>query len=891
MTPDLFSQAFLYQDFDDSPLFFRTSDVEIPDSITRNLNPAFTIREYQEEAFARFIHCFNEDFPDKETPLHLLFNMATGSGKTLIMAGLILYLYEKRYRNFLFFVNSTNIIKKTEDNFLNPLASKYLFNREIYIGGRRVALRQVENFEGVNENAINICFTTIQQLHLDMTADRENAPTLEDFADKRIVFLSDEAHHMNVQTRAAQLELELVDRKPSWENTVERIFKSNEANLLLEFTATHDYENLTMVEKYRNKVIYRYDLKDFRKGRFSKEIELVKSDFGREDRVLQAIILNHYKQHVAAKYGIQLKPVILFKAQKTIAQSRENKADFRRLIDELTGSQIDRIRASEVEIVQRAFRFFDENDISSERLAQRLKSDFQERYCLSVNNEEEKETNQILVNTLEDRNNPIRAIFAVQKLNEGWDVLNLFDIVRCYETRDSRFNRPGRTTISEAQLIGRGARYFPFVLPESDDGTDHSPSDEKFRRKFDRDLDHDLRVLEELHYHSVNDSRYITEIRTALVEQGIIDETVLPRKLELKDSFKKTDLYRYGFVWLNDRVLRDYQDVTSFADLATLSVQAENHEHPIHSASGGMTTAMEEGVSEATQEIDRQSIRLVDIEQNIVQSAIARNPFFTFASLKRYFPQLTSMDEFRTSENYLGGLAITFRGDLSQLEDTPLEKLRACCDLLGKVESELRKQITDYKGTTQFHRKQIDAVFTDKTLNLNVSTSRVDERFDEHFIRVKDWFAFDALYGTSEERELVKLLGRWIRESEEIYEEIYLLRNERHFALYNFSDGRAFEPDFVLVLDRIQGEPLTYQLFIEPKGEYLQNRDRWKEDFLKQICAEYTGPEYHGRTLIENRRYRIIGVPTFFDSKHKDEFIDTLNTTLDNAHNRSVLSM
>ena len=890
---DLFNhqRPFLYQDFDDSPLFFRTSDVEIPESITRNLNPTFEIREYQEEAFARFIHCFNEDFTGKEKPLHLLFNMATGSGKTFIMAGLILYLYERGYRDFLFFVNSTNIIKKTEDNFLNPFASKYLFNREIYIGGRRVALRQVENFEGVNEEEINICFTTIQQLHLDMTADRENAPTLEDFADKRIVFLSDEAHHMNVKARAGQLELELGDQRPSWEKTVERIFKSNEANLLLEFTATHDYENLAMVEKYRNKVIYRYDLKDFRKDGFSKEIELVKSDFGRGDRMLQAIILNHYKQHVAARYGIQLKPVILFKAQKTIAQSRENKADFRRLIDELTGSQIDRIRASEVEVVQRAFRFFDENDISSERLAQRLKSDFQERYCLSVNNEEEKETNQILVNTLEDRNNPIRAIFAVQKLNEGWDVLNLFDIVRCYETRDSRFNRPGRTTISEAQLIGRGARYFPFVLPESDDGTDHSPSDEKFRRKFDRDLDHDLRVLEELHYHSVNDSRYITEIRTALVEQGIIDETVVPRKLKLKDSFKKTDLYRYGFVWLNDRVLRDYQDVTSFTDLATLSVQAENHEHPIHSASGGMTTAMEEGVSERTQEIDRQSRRLVDIEQNIVQSAIARNPFFRFASLKRYFPQLTSMDEFRTSENYLGGLAITFRGDLSQLEDTPLEKLRACCDLLGKVESELRKQITDYKGTTQFHRKQIDAVFTDKTLNLNVSTSRVDERFDEHFIRVKYWFAFDALYGTSEERELVKLLDRWIRESEEIYEEIYLLRNERHFALYNFSDGRAFEPDFVLVLDRIQGEPLTYQLFIEPKGEHLQNRDRWKKDFLKQICAEYTGPEYHGRTLIENRRYRIIGVPTFFDSKHKDEFIDTLNRTLEDAYNTGASCM
>ena len=881
MTPDLFSQAFLYQ-FLDSPLFFRSQTVEIPESITRNLNPAFAIREYQEEAFARFIHCFNEDFTGKETPLHLLFNMATGSGKTLIMAGLILYLYEQGYRNFLFFVNSTNIIKKTEDNFLNPLASKYLFNREIHIGGRRIRLTEVESFEGVNHNDINICFTTIQQLHLDMTTDRENALTLEDFADKKIVLLSDEAHHMNTSTQRELFE--------SWEKTVERIFKSNADNLLLEFTATHDYENSAMVEKYRNKVVYRYDLKDFRNHRYSKDIELVRSDFGQEDRMLQAIILNHYKQHVAAEYGIQLKPVILFKAQKTIAQSRENKADFHKLIDELTGSQIDRIRASEVEVVQRAFRFFDENCITSGQLAQRLKSDFQERYCLSDNSKEEKETNQILVNTLEDRDNPIRAIFAVEKLNEGWDVLNLFDIVRCYETRDSRNNRPGKTTIREAQLIGRGARYFPFVLPESDDGTDHSSSDEKFQRKFDSDLDHDLRVLEELHYHSVNDSSYISEIRRALVEQGIIDETIVPRKLKLKDSFTETDLYKYGVVWLNERKPRDYQDVISFADLATLSVRERNHEHTIHGATGGTTTVMEDREAEGRQEIDRHPIRLVDIEQNIVQSAIARNPFFTFASLKRYFPQLRTMEEFRTSENYLGGLAITFRGDLSQLEDNPLEKLIACCDLLEQVESELRERVTDDKGTTDFRGKRINAIFTDKTLNLNVDSSRVNERFDERFIRIKDWFAFDALYGTSEERELVKLLDRWIRDSGETYEGIYLLRNERHFALYNFSDGRAFEPDFVLFLDAKQKDALTYQLFIEPKGKHLQPKDRWKESFLKEIDVEQIGGDYHRRLMIENRKYRIIGIP-FFDSNRKVEFIDTLNTTLENAHNRSPSSM
>ena len=115
---------------------------EMPDSITQNLNPAFELRPYQEDAYASFIHYFNNDLPNKEKPLHLLFNMATGSGKTLIMAGLILYLYEKGYRNFLFFVNSTNIIEKTKDNFLNPRATKYLFSENIYFEGKRVVGKQ-----------------------------------------------------------------------------------------------------------------------------------------------------------------------------------------------------------------------------------------------------------------------------------------------------------------------------------------------------------------------------------------------------------------------------------------------------------------------------------------------------------------------------------------------------------------------------------------------------------------------------------------------------------------------------------------------------------------------------------------------------------------------------
>ena len=432
-------QPFLHEQLDNA-FKFGLPKPEIPNSITQNLNPTYPLRDYQTDAFARFIHCYNNDFPDKEIPLHLLFNMATGSGKTLIMAGLILYLYEQGHRNFLFFVNSTNIIEKTKDNFLNPRTTKYLFSENIYINDKKVSVAQVDNFDGVNENDINICFTTIQQLHTDMNSEKENALTYENFAEQEIVLLADESHHMNVSTKT-QTGMELIE---SWENTVEKIFQSNQANLLLEFTATHDYEDDAMREKYRNKVINRYDLVNFRNDKFSKEVVLVHSDFEQQERILQALILSQYKYRVAWKNSIHLKPVILFKAQRTIEQSEINKSEFHKLIDRLTTDDIDNIRNSDVDIIQRAFDYFDQTNMSSEDLVQRLKSEYREEFCLSVNDETEKKNYQIKVNTLEDKDNPIRAIFAVQKLNEGWDVLNLFDIVRCYETRDSGKGKIGK---------------------------------------------------------------------------------------------------------------------------------------------------------------------------------------------------------------------------------------------------------------------------------------------------------------------------------------------------------------------------------------------------------------------------------------------------------------
>ena len=387
-----------------------------------------------------------------------------------------------------------------------------------------------------------------------------------------------------------------------------------------------------------------------------------------------------------------------------------------------------------------------------------------------------------------------------------------------------------------------------------------------------------MRVLEELHYHSIHDSRYISEIRTALVDQGMIDERAVTRDLKLKDTFKDTDLYKHGVVWLNKQVPKDYGDVKSLADLADFSVKQKNYEHTISTGTGGVMTAMEEDYTTSVAHGNQNSrdVKLVEMERNVIRTAIARNPFFTFTSLSQYFPHLTSIREFITSEDYLGGLAITFKGDLSHLEENRSAKLSACEGLLSQIESEIRKEITEYKGTKHFYQEQVRAVFTDKTLKFSVDTRRAEDDTEAaYLVKLRDWFAFDNLYGTSEEKAFVQMLDRWIQESGKPYEDIYLLRNEGHFSLYNFSDGRPFQPDFVLFLREKNGHAFSYQLFIEPKGEHLAEMDRWKAEFLQDIRAEY-----RSKILTENSKCRVIGVPSFYHERYENQFKDDLNTAL-----------
>ena len=856
---------FLYEQLDTLRDF--GSYTEIPPYIQENVNQRFELRPYQIGAFENFITYFENEKMCRK-PTQTLFHMATGSGKTMIMAGLMLYLYKKGYRNFLFFVNLSNIVNKTRENFLNALSNKYLFADEIRLNGERVQIKEVSNFQYSDDDAINICFTTTQGLHSDMWTAKENALSDDDFANKKVVFISDEAHHLNVDTKALAKNKDEQDNYKSWEYTVRRIFEMNKDNVLLEFTATCDIHNPQIRAEYESKIVYDYPLSKFRADGYSKEIKTLRSDVSVMERAIQAIMLSQYRLKVFQDNRLSVKPVVLFKAAK-IADSNAFMEDFIDTVKNLTGDELRRVsELTDNETLGEAYAYFEKNGISFEQLAQELRDDFSAEHCISANDDKEAAARQIALNSLEDATNPYRAVFEVKKLDEGWDVLNLFDIVRLYETRQSSGKRISPATISEAQLIGRGARYCPFQIDDEQ---------EKYKRKYDTDIDNPLRICEELYYHCQNDSRYIGELNNALREIGVDIENQTVRTYVLKDTFKADSLYREGLVFTNDRVEKSRNDVDGLLPSVREHIYAvklstgSSGEDTIFGAGNALT---EKAVATYTYRTDIQTI--ADMNYAIVHKALCKYSVFKFNTLKSYFPNLKSTREFITSPNYLGAIKI----EITSKYETPTPSIlfSACVNVLGKVAESVSDIEITYVGTTEFKPTRISEMFKNKKCNYTIvhdgglgysqNDASVPNRWKIDLSK-EDWFAFEDNFGTSEEKAFVAYFKTFVPHLKEKYDKVFLVRNERQLHIYSFDGGERFEPDYLLFLHK-QNEVGYEQLqvFIEPKGTHLIADDKWKEDFLLEIEDKAVAT----KIFVDDNKYKIWGFHFFNTDARMNEF-------------------
>ena len=853
---------------------------EVADRLTRNLNPALPLRPYQTHTLAVFRYYWEEIRARRKVlrdkPAHLLLNMATGSGKTLLMAANMLALYAEGYRRFLFVVDSKNIVEKTRANFTDPGSPKYLFAPQVVVGGCPVQVVAVESFEGTHADDLCILFDTAAGLHAALRTPREQGLSREDLARHPLVLLADEAHHFNKATKSKQA---AADEETSWEGTILGLLRQRPDNVLLEYTATVDFTDRALAEKYADKLLVRYSLKEFRQDGYSKEIRLLKSGEPRWARVAQALLLSQWRLKVynaapapglASPYA-PFKPVVLFKSPK-VAESEAFYTAFGEWLDELTGEGLAALTAHPGPTLGRALAWFAAHGLPLARLADELREAFRPDRCLIVNSQNDSEAKQLELNRLEE--GPVRAVFTVQMLTEGWDVLNLYDIVRLDEgtgvSGSASRPKPTKATTQEAQLLGRGARYFPWQRPGQDAGLN--------RRKLDQDLGNPLRCLEELYYHSISDSTYVAALTKELVEAGIYDPATddgSPRTVRVKPTFKQLPIWETGLLYTNERVRTGTQRRVT---LHAVRQQGASLGIAYALPPDGTTEAavFEEAApavpAAAPADVLPFAVPLQELGVPVLRKALESFPFYEFSRLRRLLPQLTSVRELLTGADYLGGATFELTATAAQRAALrPHQKLAAARHVFGELQSRLSQQLPEYVGSTAFTGRPLRQYLANDRVSVardggNPETALPMSTHPDAALRLDvsaaDWFIYDEFYGTSEEKYFIKYLAAALPDLRQRFENIYLLRNDKLFKLYRFDDGRPFEPDFVLFLTEKETEQaLSWQVFVEPKGPQLLLLDAWKQEFLLSIHARATNANL--QLLFENDEVRLHGLPFY----------------------------
>lgn len=674
-------------------LFSQHQGYVIPAYINQNL--LHTLRDYQDEAMRNYHYTQTQINP---SPQHVLFNMATGSGKTDLMAGLILYLYqEHKYQNFLFTVNTNSVLMKTKDNLVNENNDKYLFQEKIEIEGQRIYIRQVERFPCVRQNnTIYIKLSSVQKLSDDLFVLKENTMGLSDYENHPVVVLADEAHHYSASTKSEK------EAENTWESAINKILRARDneeqKNLLLEFTATVDFDKEAIYNKYRDKVVYRYPLNKFMFDRYSKQVNRIETSASDEDKMLNVVLLSQFRKYRAYDEGVtgSFKPVIMFKSPK-VAISLEATKVFNDLISNLNVSDLlsfiqrqQVLDSNESSALELAYNFYLQNEDELAKIVRDIKWDFDPRNVLNANdvsgNMLEKGQYEAL-NTLESPNNLYRVVFAVAKLTEGWDVLNLYDIVRIEKEAGTNKN----ATMVEAQLIGRGARYYPFEIN----------GEKSFQRRYDNDTSNKQLFLETLHYHTMNEPQYLKQLVGSLKQVDLPtgqDKNNPPIEIKVKSTFKKTDTYKVGKIYYNET-----EDVSDewFNSIEKYGI---NHKSAIsRSLNYGSREVSYKAIVE---KYETKTIGIKKFDVRFIKKAIQCLEFYQFDNLKKYLPLLTSMKEFIYGEKWLNSedlkLFLTVPKEYKALDISPNEILKVTIDLLKEYEVKFKSGYIKQRGTNRF---------------------------------------------------------------------------------------------------------------------------------------------------------------------------------------------
>ncbi len=537
-------------------------------------NLAYDFRYYQKQALAVLDLFWNvedyyswkgeaiEEVDGHKIPFYC-FEMATGSGKTLLMAANVLYLFNKGIKDIFIIVKGKTIYDKTVREFdINN--KKSIFNKAMDYKYNLITGENYQNrSSNYDENAdFNLFIFNIEKFFeksgqtggktMKVTKPWEESVwrdaqgytiSLVDFLkQKKIAIITDEAHHYQNKTS----------------NDIIKLFYPE---VVLEYTAT---AQVTDVKKKIQKRVYVYPVKQYIKDGYGKKIRAYGFDPVHGAIEVQDQVNDTDKErfvlgiltHLVKKKALdnRLKPVLLLKC-RGIPHANE----LFKYISEEMALDDDFVRSAYERIIQDdEYNLITliKDHVSIQELLDFVEDISEKTFVIHSEN---RNTKEILDKFDNIETNSQEIVVQVDVATEGWNIDNVYTILILT-------NNQGNVKTYVKQLIGRGLRLYKGVRT-LDDSTNLLENEEE--------------ILHVVCAKGNNFGKFVEEIEKELNAE-IESEPKLKTEKNLLGEFVTIDKYNDLFLPINrigNDISDDFLDRINFNDLE-IQKFLDDHEHP-----------------------------------------------------------------------------------------------------------------------------------------------------------------------------------------------------------------------------------------------------------------------------------------------------------------------
>jgi type III restriction enzyme len=450
---------------------FATNDYAIFNAIESGVTKHH-LRKYQMEALYildYLLRC-NDNKPEKKHLLEeidkdtkakapfLSYEMATGSGKTMLMGACTYFLNQKfNIKNFLIITPaSTDIYQKTIRNFGiggyesvwaddTPFTFNIItgdnYTQNLFFDTSKDANIFIFNISKFGTNATNTEKTWESAVWQDK--DGNNISIREFLKGEKLVIITDEAHHH--QSPVAK-----------------RIINNFHPTAVLEFTATA-VEAERGQDRKNQQIVYKYDIRRFLEdghGKLVRAVALANDTRKTKEEILPSEklkLITLFFIHLLKKKAVLLDPKCRALKPLAFIKVKEDTIYTKKVFDYIRNDLandldniniiIDKINAQDLEITTLLTELY--ND-SYQGNKEALRSDIQKVASTTIfyYGNSDKETERKFQNI---RKNEVEIVVYMQRLDEGIDLPNIYTMAVINDT-ETNF----KTSVK--QIIGRGIR-------------------------------------------------------------------------------------------------------------------------------------------------------------------------------------------------------------------------------------------------------------------------------------------------------------------------------------------------------------------------------------------------------------------------------------------------